>query len=90
MFGGWTGSSELNDTYILDMETWVWKSTCLTHDLGVLDFCQRSKENIDMYRDRERTMVENAWLNLGCLLCASLSVTVSSGFFCDSPKLLIL
>ena len=24
MFGGYTGSSKVNDTYVLDMKTWVW------------------------------------------------------------------
>ena len=29
VFGGYTGSSYLNDTYVLDMETWVWRCICL-------------------------------------------------------------
>ena len=29
VFGGYTGSSRLNDTYVLDMETWVWRCMCL-------------------------------------------------------------
>ena len=28
MFGGYTGSYS-NDAYVLDMETWVWRCTCL-------------------------------------------------------------
>ena len=28
LFGGWTGR-RINDTYILDMKTWVWKCMCL-------------------------------------------------------------
>ena len=29
VFGGYTGSSRVNDTYVLDMETWVWMCACL-------------------------------------------------------------
>ena len=25
VFGGFTGNKETNDTYVLDMETWVWR-----------------------------------------------------------------
>ena len=29
VFGGWSGYHGLNDTYVLDMERWVWKLICL-------------------------------------------------------------
>ena len=28
VFGGYTGTSRVNDTYVLDMETWVWRCVC--------------------------------------------------------------
>ena len=39
IFGGFTGSTELNDTYVLDMETWVWRYMFLKIDtVLVADF----------------------------------------------------
>ena len=33
VFGGWTGSCKLNDTYVLDMETWV--RMCIVHTVWI-------------------------------------------------------
>lgn len=35
VFGGYNGSYN-NDTYVLDMETWVWKCVCLYKTLCLL------------------------------------------------------
>ena len=38
VFGGFAGSSS-NDTYVLDMETWVWRCMCLYMLICILCTC---------------------------------------------------